>query len=66
MVNSGIEIKSRESLITEIRRIQNELVFLKVKRELLDLGRMDLSELSGLVDALRDQLRQRKKFLGVK
>jgi len=66
MADTGIEQTNRSELITEIRQIQNELVFLKVKRELLDLGRMDLSELSELVDALRDQLRQRKKFLGVK
>jgi len=66
MADTAIEQTSRSELITEIRRIQNELVFLKVKRELVNLGRMDLSELSELVDAFRDQLRQRKKFLGVK
>jgi len=66
MADSAVEQTSRSELITEIRRIQNELVFLKVKRELLDLGSMRLEKLSELAEALRDQLRQRKKFLRVK
>lgn len=65
MVNQGIA-ESRDDLIVEIRQIQNELVFLKVKRELVNLQRMSDEDLTEFAEALRDQLVRRKKFLGAK
>jgi hypothetical protein len=66
MANRTIEQAICDELIDEIRFIQNQLVFLKVGREFLDLKKMSRDELRETAEALRDQLKRRKNFLGAK
>lgn len=60
------ESSSRAKLIEEIREIQNKLVFYGVKRDFIDFNRRNDLQIAEELEARREQLQRRKKFLGEK
>ena len=55
----------REGMIAQIRRLQDELAALGVRREYINFRRLSDERLAEELDAFSDQLAQRKKFLEV-
>lgn len=56
-------MQSRDELINKIRKFQDELAVLGVRREYVNFRGASDERLAEELDAFRDQLRQRKKFL---
>jgi hypothetical protein len=55
----------REDLIAEINGYLDELETFGIRRERFDFGNIPESYLPTLLDAVWEQLKQRKRFLGV-
>lgn len=72
MVNNGIEQNrseqqnSRENLIEKIWAIQDQLLDLKVFNPRFNPDKKTDSEIADELEALSEQLKTRKKFLGMK
>ncbi len=58
--------ETRDELIAAIRSLQDELCELKVKREYINFRRLKDEDLELELEAVSDQLKTRKRFLGVK
>lgn len=56
----------RDEIIEKIRGVQDELFALGVKREYINFRRLSDDDLLDELEAVSDQLKQRKKFLEIK
>jgi len=56
---------ARAELIAEIKAVQSELAELGVKREYINFRRLKDDDLKQELDAVREQLKTRKRFLEV-
>ncbi len=54
-----------QQIITEIKRLHDELRRLEVKPEYINFKRLNLEQLETELDAVSGQLETRKRFLGV-
>lgn len=57
--------KTPEDLINEISAVQDELEKLGVRRERINFRRMSAEDLELELEAVGEQLKTRKRFLGV-
>lgn len=57
--------KTADELIAEIFAVQDELVKLDVRRERINLRKMSVEDLEFELEAVGEQLKTRKRFLGV-
>lgn len=56
--------RNSEAIINEIRRVYEDLRRLGVKPEYVDLRRLSNEQLTDEFEAVSDQLKTRKRFLG--
>ena len=62
---SSAKTETDERLINEISAVQDELEKLGVRRERINFRRLSAEELEVEFDAVGEQLKTRKRFLGV-
>lgn len=67
MADGAGQMKSaaEQIVIGEIRKIQDELVSLGVRRERVNFQKLNAEQLNDFLESVREQLETRKRFLGV-